>query len=170
MFAIYERDELNKSREEFDVIVGDLGEPVEGGPCYKLYTKSFYEKVLKPKLNHDGIFVTQAGPAGIFIHVEVFTSIFNTIKQVFKSIYVVRVAISKTSPLPTLEIVIKGGPSVVHVYIKRHGTKKWLQTDDAVEKLCREILAAKMMKMMMTVLWISLVRRPKRRRRLLKNL
>nr|XP_011462127.1 PREDICTED: thermospermine synthase ACAULIS5-like [Fragaria vesca subsp. vesca] len=76
---------LNKSREEFDIIVGHLAEPVEGGPCYQLYTKSFYEKVLKPKLNHGGIFVTQAGPAGIFTHIEVFTSIFNTIKQVFKS-------------------------------------------------------------------------------------
>nr|XP_011467535.1 PREDICTED: 1-acyl-sn-glycerol-3-phosphate acyltransferase 2-like [Fragaria vesca subsp. vesca] len=59
------------------------------------------------------------------------------------AIYVITVAIRKTSPPPTLESVIKGGPSVVHVYIKRHATKKWLQTDDAVEKLCREILAAK---------------------------
>ncbi|XP_004303474.1 PREDICTED: thermospermine synthase ACAULIS5 [Fragaria vesca subsp. vesca] len=80
--------ELDKSCEKFDIIVGDLADPVEGGPCYQLYTKSFYEKVLKPKLNHGGIFVTQAGPAGIFTHKEVFTSIFNTIKQVFKYVVV----------------------------------------------------------------------------------
>ncbi|GLT71938.1 hypothetical protein SLA2020_439200 [Shorea laevis] len=80
--------ELEKRNEKFDVIVGDLADPVEGGPCYQLYTKSFYEKILKPKLNDNGIFVTQAGPAGIFTHKEVFTSIYNTIKQVFKYVMV----------------------------------------------------------------------------------
>ncbi|KAE9603665.1 hypothetical protein Lal_00001608 [Lupinus albus] len=76
--------ELEKRNERFDIIVGDLADPVEGGPCYQLYTKSFYENILKPKLNADGIFVTQGGPAGILTHKEVFTSIYNTIKQVFK--------------------------------------------------------------------------------------
>ncbi|KAH7523868.1 thermospermine synthase ACAULIS5 [Ziziphus jujuba] len=76
--------ELERSSEKFDVIVGDLADPVKGGPCYQLYTKSFYERTVKPKLNTNGIFVTQAGPAGIFTHKEVFTSIYNTIKQVFK--------------------------------------------------------------------------------------
>ncbi|KAM4121364.1 hypothetical protein ACJW30_01G000200 [Castanea mollissima] len=51
--------ELEKRDEKFDIIVGDLADPVEGGPCYQLYTKSFYEKILKPKLNENGIFVTQ---------------------------------------------------------------------------------------------------------------
>ncbi|GJN19420.1 hypothetical protein PR202_gb06698 [Eleusine coracana subsp. coracana] len=51
---------LEKSREKFDVIVGDLADPMEGGPCYQLYTKSFYEHVVKPKLTDRGIFVTQA--------------------------------------------------------------------------------------------------------------
>lgn len=45
--------------EKFDIIVGDLADPLEDGPCYQLYTKSFYEKVVKPKLNENGIFVTQ---------------------------------------------------------------------------------------------------------------
>ncbi|PKI34036.1 hypothetical protein CRG98_045569 [Punica granatum] len=76
--------ELEKRNDKFDIIVGDLADPVEGGPCYQLYTKSFYENIVKPKLNKNGIFVTQAGPAGIFTHKEVFTSIHNTIKQVFK--------------------------------------------------------------------------------------
>jgi thermospermine synthase len=53
------RVELEKSREKFDVIVGDLSDPVEGGPCYQLYTKSFYEHIVKSKLNDHGIFVTQ---------------------------------------------------------------------------------------------------------------
>ncbi|KAG8491355.1 hypothetical protein CXB51_014483 [Gossypium anomalum] len=47
--------ELEKRTEKFDIIVGDLADPVEGGPCYQLYTKSFYEKILKPKLNENGI-------------------------------------------------------------------------------------------------------------------
>ncbi|XP_058108560.1 thermospermine synthase ACAULIS5 [Magnolia sinica] len=76
--------ELEGRDEKFDVIVGDLADPVEGGPCYQLYTKSFYEQVLKPKLNHKGIFVTQAGPAGVLTHKEVFSSIYNTLKHVFK--------------------------------------------------------------------------------------
>lgn len=54
------RAELEQRQEKFDVIVGDLADPVEDGPCYQLYTKSFYQHVVKPKLTHRGIFVTQA--------------------------------------------------------------------------------------------------------------
>ncbi|GMH12392.1 hypothetical protein Nepgr_014233 [Nepenthes gracilis] len=76
--------ELLEREDKFDIIVGDLADPVEGGPCYQLYTKSFYEQILKPRLNDNGIFVTQAGPAGIYTHKVVFTSIYNTLRQVFK--------------------------------------------------------------------------------------
>ncbi|CAN1217266.1 Thermospermine synthase ACAULIS5 [Linum perenne] len=76
--------ELEKREEKFDIIVGDLADPVEGGPCYQLYTKTFYQQILKPKLSPHGIFVTQAGPAGILTHKEVFSSIYNTLKHVFK--------------------------------------------------------------------------------------
>ncbi|KGN60515.1 thermospermine synthase ACAULIS5 [Cucumis sativus] len=69
--------------EKFDVIIGDLSDPHEGGPCNHLYTKSFYEDVIKPKLSDNGIFVTQAGPAGILSH-KVFSSIYNTVKHVFR--------------------------------------------------------------------------------------
>ncbi|XP_021897126.1 thermospermine synthase ACAULIS5-like [Carica papaya] len=78
------RVELESRTDGHDVIIGDLADPIEGGPCYKLYTKSFYEFTVKPRLNHGGIFVTQAGPAGIFSHTEVFTCIYHTLKQVFK--------------------------------------------------------------------------------------
>uniref|UniRef100_A0A0D9VE49 thermospermine synthase n=1 Tax=Leersia perrieri TaxID=77586 RepID=A0A0D9VE49_9ORYZ len=78
------RAELEKSREKFDVIVGDLADPVEGGPCYQLYTKCFYQHIVKPKLNDRGVFVTQAGPAGVLTHKEVFSSIYNTLRHVFK--------------------------------------------------------------------------------------
>eukprot|EP01018_Ginkgo_biloba_P033655 Gb_38598 [translate_table: standard] len=78
------RDELESRVEQFDIIVGDLADPVEGGPCFKLYTKSFYEYIVKPKLSDTGMFVTQAGPAGVLTHTDVFSSIYNTLKQVFK--------------------------------------------------------------------------------------
>lgn len=61
MYYIISRAELEKRNEKYDIIVGDLADPVEGGPCYQLYTKSFYAKILKPKLNENGIFVTQVG-------------------------------------------------------------------------------------------------------------
>ncbi|KAJ4832650.1 amp-CoA ligase [Turnera subulata] len=77
------RAELENRKVCYDVIIGDLADPIEGGPCYTLYTKSFYE-FLKSRLNQDGILVTQAGPAGIFSHREVFSCIYNTLKQVFK--------------------------------------------------------------------------------------
>ncbi|KAL0903649.1 hypothetical protein M5K25_028042 [Dendrobium thyrsiflorum] len=78
------RAELEKREERFDVIIGDLADPIEDGPCYQLYTKSFYESILKPRLKEDGIFVTQAGPAGVFSHTEVFSCIYNTLRHVFK--------------------------------------------------------------------------------------
>ena len=49
----------NASKEEFDVIIGDLVDPLEAGPAVKLYTREFYMK-LKELLSSDGIFVTQS--------------------------------------------------------------------------------------------------------------
>ncbi|KAJ7955961.1 Thermospermine synthase [Quillaja saponaria] len=77
------KDELEKVEEKFDEIIGDLTDPLEGGPSNKLYTKSFYEGIVKPKLKENGIFATQAGPAGMISHKGVFTPIYNTVKQVF---------------------------------------------------------------------------------------
>ena len=65
-----------------DVIIGDLADPVAGGPCFQLYTEKFYREVVKEKLNPDGIFVTQSGPAGVLSHDQVFSPIHNTVKQV----------------------------------------------------------------------------------------
>ncbi|KAG0463257.1 hypothetical protein HPP92_019326 [Vanilla planifolia] len=87
--------ELQMAEEKYDVIVGDLADPMDGGPCYQLYTKSFYEKVVKPRLQLHGIFVTQAGPAGVLTHKEIFSSIYNTLKHVFKYV------IACTAPVPS---------------------------------------------------------------------
>lgn len=55
----WKRAGLEGQPEKFDVIIGDLSDPHEGGPCNHLFTKSFYEEVIKPNLNDNGIFVTQ---------------------------------------------------------------------------------------------------------------
>jgi thermospermine synthase len=68
---------------KFDVIIGDLNDPVDGGPCYKLYTDDFYTNVIVEKLNPGGIFVTNSGPCGILSASLVFTSIHNTLKATF---------------------------------------------------------------------------------------
>lgn len=49
----------NAGREEFDVVIGDLVDPMEGGPALKLYTREFYSKV-KELLSGKGVFVTQS--------------------------------------------------------------------------------------------------------------
>lgn len=67
----------------FDVIIGDLADPVSGGPCYQLYTREFYENVVKKKLAPGGIFVTQSGPAGVLSATQVFTPINHTLAAVF---------------------------------------------------------------------------------------
>jgi len=70
---------------KFDIIIMDLDDPLEGGPCYQLYTTEFYETI-KSKLNPGGILVTQSGQAGIKQHHLVFSPIHNTIKQVFPKV------------------------------------------------------------------------------------
>ncbi|GMH42903.1 hypothetical protein BSKO_10825 [Bryopsis sp. KO-2023] len=77
---------LENSTEKFDVIIGDLADPVFGGPCYHLYTQDFYQRVVKSKLREGGIFVTQSGPAGVLSCGEVFSPINNTLSSVFPTV------------------------------------------------------------------------------------
>lgn len=77
------RAQLEKAEGLFDVIIGDLADPVFGGPCYQLYTQEFYEAVVKQKLAPGGIFVTQSGPAGVLSATQVYTSINTTLESVF---------------------------------------------------------------------------------------
>jgi len=77
---------IERSDLKFDIIIMDLDDPLEGGPCYQLYTTEFYT-MLKEKMNPGGIFVTQSGQSGIKAHGLVFSPINNTVKQVFTSVY-----------------------------------------------------------------------------------
>lgn len=50
---------LAETDESFDVIIGDLTDPIEEGLASLLYTVQFY-RLLKPRLAPGGLFVTQA--------------------------------------------------------------------------------------------------------------
>jgi len=71
---------------KFDVIIGDLADPVSCGPCYHLYTASFYKDVILSKLNPGGIFVTQSAAAGVLSHTQVFTPVNRTLREVFPTV------------------------------------------------------------------------------------
>ena len=73
---------LEREKSGFDVIIMDLDDPLEGGPCYQLYTAEFY-RMIREKLNPGGIFVTQSGQAGIKQHGLVWSPVHNTLRTVF---------------------------------------------------------------------------------------
>ena len=73
---------LQDSDEQFDVMIMDLVDPLEGGTAGLLYTQEYYQ-IAKSRLNPNGILVTQSGPAGLISFQECFTTIFNTLSQVF---------------------------------------------------------------------------------------
>jgi spermidine synthase len=73
---------LEEPGDGFDVIILDLVDPLEGGTAYLLYTDEFY-RIAKARLNPGGILVTQSGPAGLLSYEECFTTIYNTLGNVF---------------------------------------------------------------------------------------
>ncbi len=76
------REYLASGGPGFDVMIMDLVDPMEGGPAYLLYTEEYYN-IVKSRLNPGGILVTQSGPAGLLSYQECFTTIFNTLGEVF---------------------------------------------------------------------------------------
>jgi len=75
----------------YDVIVLDLSDPLDGGPCYQLYTAEFYT-MCKNKLSEKGVLITQSGSSSIR-EVQhgaadgVFSPVHNTLKQVFPKVF-----------------------------------------------------------------------------------
>jgi spermidine synthase len=65
----------------YDVIIGDLSEPVGDGPSYMLFTKEFYE-LCRSRLNPGGILVTQSGCPS-FVYSVSFHSVTMTLESVF---------------------------------------------------------------------------------------
>jgi len=80
------KETLLRREGKFDVIIMDLDDPLEGGPCYQLYTTEFYD-MCKAKLNPGGIFVTQSGQSGMKAHGLVWAPVNHTLKQVFPVVH-----------------------------------------------------------------------------------
>jgi spermidine synthase len=73
---------VEETQETFDVIISDLSSPIRGSPSCLLYTKEFYE-VLRTKLSiQNGIFVLQAGSAGL-LQIQLHLRLYATLGQVF---------------------------------------------------------------------------------------
>ncbi len=72
---------LEDTKENFDVVIIDLTEPLEEGPSYLLYTREFYQG-LKDKLTPDGLIALQSGSTSMIIAFG-FTAVANTLGTAF---------------------------------------------------------------------------------------
>lgn len=77
---------LEDSHQTYDIAVIDIPDPLEGGPAYLLYTEEYY-KLLKSRLNDDGIMVVQAGPTGPTFHQQCFSVVSKTIGKIFPEVF-----------------------------------------------------------------------------------
>ena len=69
-------------RQQYDVIIIDVPDPLEYGPAYKLFTLEFF-LLLKSRMKLDGILVIQAGATGPSFSEQCFTAVANTLSQAF---------------------------------------------------------------------------------------
>ena len=76
------RQYLADTDQQYDVMIMDLVDPLEGGPAYLLYTEEYYS-IARARLKPGGILVTQSGPAGYLSLHECFTTIYNTLDSAF---------------------------------------------------------------------------------------
>lgn len=75
------REYVEACREEFDVVIVDVTDPLEEGPSYKLYTLEFY-KAVKKALKPNGLVVTQATSTSYTL--PAFATIVRTVNKVFR--------------------------------------------------------------------------------------
>ena len=79
------RKYLERENNQFDVVIIDVNDPLEGGHSYMLFTIEFYQ-IVAQKLKKDGILIVQSGAASI-VENDVFTSICNTLSKVFPHVF-----------------------------------------------------------------------------------
>lgn len=78
------RDALNyveRCKQNFDVVISDLTEPIEEGPSIYLFTQDFFQKIFRI-LKEDGLFVLQAGSTDLFYH-RFYASCARTLQTIF---------------------------------------------------------------------------------------
>ena len=103
---------LRNSDEQFDVIIIDVPDPLEGGPAYLLYTKEFY-RLATTRLAPGGLIVTQSGPCGpINVH-EVFTAIHKTMSEELSNVSPYRVYVPSFGTM--WGFIAAGLPDAPHV-------------------------------------------------------
>jgi len=85
------REFLAKSKEQYDVIIIDLPDPIEEGPAYRLFTREFYRIVLD-RLTEGGLIAVQAG-SGSLTELLNLTAVNNTLKSVFPIVVAYVVAV-----------------------------------------------------------------------------
>jgi spermidine synthase len=77
---------LVDNSETFDLAIIDVPDPLEAGPAYLLYTQEFY-RLLRDRLNPQGLLVAQSGPTGPAFYEQCFSAVANTIASIFPAVY-----------------------------------------------------------------------------------
>ena len=75
---------LDEFKDEWDVIISDLSDPIEEGPSFKLFTKEYFERIRRV-LADDGVFVLQAGPVAP-VNMGLHARLARTVSTVFKNL------------------------------------------------------------------------------------
>jgi spermidine synthase len=75
------REYLEKTKDNYDVVIIDLPDPIEKGPAYLLFTHQFY-KIVLDRLSKNGLIAVQAGSASPTELLN-FTAVNNTLRSVF---------------------------------------------------------------------------------------
>ena len=76
---------LDSTDELFDVVISDLSEPLEAGPCYQLFTQEYYRQVQRVLAPH-GVFTLQAGSVSPR-EITVFARVAKTLSTVFDRVW-----------------------------------------------------------------------------------
>ena len=79
------RQWLERHEEVFDAIIIDLSDPIEEGPCYRLYTREFY-RVVTGRLAPDGVIALQSGTVAAHDLLN-FSAIYQTLKTAFPTVW-----------------------------------------------------------------------------------
>lgn len=76
------KEYIKKTDELFDIIIGDLSDPVEKGPAQALYKKNFYTS-LRTRLKSNGMFVTHSTEVCYNLGKVISVEVFKTLSEIF---------------------------------------------------------------------------------------
>jgi spermidine synthase len=69
----------------FDAIIIDLSDPIEEGPCYRLYTREFYQLITQ-RLSRQGVIALQSGTVATHDLLN-FSAIYKTLQTTFPTVW-----------------------------------------------------------------------------------